>query len=121
MNVPSAAAPASAARTPASSAVVRLTPELVRRADIQISTVDTGAMNVRLRLPAEVQANAYRSVSVTPLVPGRITAVRAELGDRVSLGQTMVQVYSPELARAQTASRNASTASASISQPAACA
>ena len=39
---------------------------------------------------------------VTPLVSGRVTRVLAELGDQVKRGQTLLQVFSPELADAQT-------------------
>ena len=101
MVMPLAAAQPASLAAASPGALVRLTPELIRRADIEVSRVDAAAMDVRLRLPAEVQPNAYRSVSVTPLVPGRITTVAAELGERVTTGQTMVQVYSPELARAE--------------------
>jgi RND family efflux transporter MFP subunit len=41
-------------------------------------------------------------VVVTPLVSGRVTRVVAELGARVRRGQTLAQIYSPELAEAQT-------------------
>ncbi len=55
-----------------------------------------------LRAPGVVQANAYRQVVVTPLVSGRVTRVAAELGQVVQRGQTIAQVFSPELAEAQT-------------------
>jgi RND family efflux transporter MFP subunit len=41
-------------------------------------------------------------VAVTPLVAGRVTRVSAELGASVRRGQTLAQIYSPELAEAQT-------------------
>jgi RND family efflux transporter MFP subunit len=49
-----------------------------------------------------VAPNAYRQVTVTPLVSGRITRVDANLGDRVRRGQTIALIYSPQLAEAQT-------------------
>jgi RND family efflux transporter MFP subunit len=55
-----------------------------------------------MRLPGVVEPNAYRLVTVTPLVGGRVTRVSAELGAHVRRGQTLAQIYSPELAEAQT-------------------
>jgi RND family efflux transporter MFP subunit len=81
---------------------VTLTPESVRRAGIELGLVTSAATDVRLRVPGEVQPNAYRIVAVTPLVAGRITDVSAELGAPVLQGQRMARIYSPELARAQT-------------------
>ena len=49
-----------------------------------------------------VEPNAYRQVVVTPVVAGRLTTVAVALGDRVSRGQTLAQIYSSELSDAQT-------------------
>lgn len=87
---------------PLPDVVVTLTQEAVDRARITVSPVGTGDATAGLRLPATVQPNAYRQVDVTPLVGGRITHVYVELGERVRRGQTMAQVFSPELADAQT-------------------
>jgi RND family efflux transporter MFP subunit len=54
-------------------------------------------------MPGVVQPNAYKEVTVTSLVSGRVLQVRAELGQRVSTGDTLATVYSPEMADAQTA------------------
>jgi RND family efflux transporter MFP subunit len=50
-----------------------------------------------------VQPNAYKNVDVTSLVTGRVTQVRAELGQRAMQNEVLATVYSPELAGAQTA------------------
>ena len=49
-----------------------------------------------------VEANAYKQVVVTPVISGRITRVTADLGQHVQRGQTLAQIFSPELADAQT-------------------
>jgi RND family efflux transporter MFP subunit len=112
-------AAAVATRSPSSSATVArpdedssplpdvripLTADAVKRAGIVVSRVSTTAIGAaaELRLPGVVAANAYRQVVVTPLVAGRVTAVSVQLGDRVRRGQTIAQVYSPELAEART-------------------
>jgi len=55
-----------------------------------------------MRLPGVVEPNAYRQVVVTPVVAGRVTKVGPALGDHVRRGQTLVEIYSPSLADAQT-------------------
>lgn len=103
---PSAPAPPgsspSAANTPLPDIVVSLTGEAVERAGIVVGPVSSGASAMDLRLPGVVEPNAYKQVAVTPLVAGRVTRVSAELGNRVRRGQTLAQIYSPQLAEAQT-------------------
>lgn len=94
--------------TPAAGAAqsprtVSLTPEAVERAGIVVARAGSATIGGSLRLPGVVQPNGYRQVAVTPLAGGRVTRVSAELGTRVRQGQTMAEVYSPELAEAQTA------------------
>jgi RND family efflux transporter MFP subunit len=103
----SAGSPAAPSERPArgrqqSDVTIKLTKEAVERAGIVVAAVETHAMADELRLPGVVEANAYRQVSVTPLVAGRVTLVSAQLGDRVRKGQRIAQVYSPELADART-------------------
>ena len=82
--------------------VVTLSQEAVKRAGITVTPVTAGAMAGGLRAPAVVEPNAYKQVIVTPLISGRITRVTAELGQHVQRGQTIAQIFSPELAEAQT-------------------
>jgi len=81
---------------------ITLTPDAAQRAGITVTPVGHATETGSLRLPGVVEPNAYRQVIVTPLVAGRITSVSAELGDRVARDQTLAQIYSPELAEAQT-------------------
>jgi len=82
--------------------VVPLSEDAIRRAGIRTSVVGTAERDGEIRLPAVVEANAYKQVAVTSLVSGRVTQVLTELGAHVRRGQTMAHVYSPELADAQT-------------------
>jgi len=91
-----------AADGPLPDVIVTLTDETIRRAGIEVATVQSGPMASVLRLPAVVEPNAYKQVIVTPLVSGRITRVLSELGTQVRQGETMAIVFSPELAEAQT-------------------
>jgi RND family efflux transporter MFP subunit len=104
---PTAASRSSAAATAApgsssSDVLVTLSPEAKERAGIVLATVTAGRGDSALRLPGVVEANAYRQVTVTPLVGGRITRVLAELGQSVRAGQPLAEVFSPEVAEAET-------------------
>lgn len=88
---------------PLPDVVVTLSQEAFRRAGIELVPVTRGAVGSSfVRIPGTVEPNAYKQVVVTPLVAGRVTRVLAELGDRVRRGQTLLQIFSPELADAQT-------------------
>ncbi|MFN2444726.1 MAG: efflux RND transporter periplasmic adaptor subunit [Vicinamibacterales bacterium] len=88
--------------TPLPDVVVPLSAEAVERAGIVVAPVSSGESRTDVRLPGVVEPNAYKRVAVTPLVGGRVTRVSAELGDPVRRGQTLAQIYSPQLAGAQT-------------------
>jgi len=87
---------------PLPDVVVTLSHEAVERAGITITTVAAGTATDGLRAPGVVEPNAYKLVTVTPLISGRLTRVTAELGQRVQRGQTIAQIFSPELAESQT-------------------
>src|SRR5262245_47036220 len=102
---PAAAAPATPTGTSHSATadvVVTLTQDAVQRAGIVVASAQPGAGQSSLQLPAVVQANAYKQVSVTPLVAGRVTRVLVELGQNVRRGQALAEIFSPELAEAET-------------------
>jgi membrane fusion protein, heavy metal efflux system len=82
--------------------VVTLTPEAIQRAGISVAAVSAGRATATLRLPGVVEPNAYKQVAVTPLVGGRVTRVLAELGQSVPRGQPLAEIFSPELAEAET-------------------
>jgi RND family efflux transporter MFP subunit len=82
--------------------MVTLTADAVTRAGITVTPAEARTGTAVLRLPATIEPNAYRQVDVTPIAAGRVTRVAAELGARVKQGQTLAQIFSPELADAQT-------------------
>jgi len=81
--------------------VVAIGKEARARAGIMLSAVGSGTLESLRRMPAVVEPNAYRQVTVTPLASGRVTRVMAELGERVSQGQIIAELFSPELAEAE--------------------
>jgi cobalt-zinc-cadmium efflux system membrane fusion protein len=92
----------SGTQSPPPDVAVSLTPEAVQRARIVVGPVVSARDRSALRLPAVVEPNAYKQVTVTPLVAGRITRVFVELGQAVRRGQAMAEIFSPELAEAET-------------------
>src|SRR5688572_3232065 len=82
--------------------VVPLSTDAAERAGIGLSQVMAQPVSEGLRLPGVVEPDAYRQVSVTALVGGRVVGVSAQLGDRVRKGQSLALVYSPEVAEART-------------------
>lgn len=91
-----------ASDVPLPDVIVPLSQDATDRAGITVAPVVTGSAAAGLRLPGVVEPNAYRQVTVTPLIAGRITRVLVELGEHVRKGQTMAQVFSPELAETHT-------------------
>ena len=92
----------SSALEPLPDVVVTLSQEAAKRAGITTTAVLAGTTSGGVRAPGVVEANAYKQVVVTPVVSGRITRVMADLGQQVQRGQTLAQIFSPELADAQT-------------------
>ena len=82
--------------------VVTLSEEAVERAGITVATVTAGAVTGGLQAPGVVEPNAYKVVTVTPVISGRITHVTAVLGEHVRRGQVIARIFSPELAESQT-------------------
>lgn len=87
----------------AADIVVTLTPEMAARAGIKTAHATAGTAAAQLRMPGVVQPNAYKEITVTSLVSGRVTQVHEELGERVMAQDPLATIYSPELADAQTA------------------
>jgi membrane fusion protein, heavy metal efflux system len=87
---------------PLPDVTITLTPDAVARAGLVIAPVTSATTASSIRIPGTVEPNAYKQVTVTPLVAGRVIRVASQLGDRVRQGQTMAQIYSPELAEAET-------------------
>jgi membrane fusion protein, heavy metal efflux system len=81
---------------------ISLSKEAIERAGIRVEAVAGSASGGRVRVPAVIEANGYRSVVVTPIVAGRITGVSATLGQTVRRGEPLAEIHSPELAEAQT-------------------
>ena len=90
--------------------VVRVAKEAIDRNDIRVEKAGAGRLGGGVDAPAEVMFQPDKVAHVTLLVPGRITSVKASLGDKVKRGDTLAVVESAELSEAQGASGQAQAA-----------
>ncbi len=82
-------------------AVVHLKPEQVKAANIQLAKVEIRKETAVLEATGQIVAADDRQARVGVRVPGRITALRASVGDVVKKGQMLAVIESPELGRAK--------------------
>lgn len=82
---------------------VTIPAEDLDRLHLKFAKVTEATVKVEVRVPGTVQPNAYHQVHVTPLVGGVVTQVSAELGQAINRGQVLAQLFSRDLAEAQTA------------------
>lgn len=80
---------------------VKLPPEVVSKAQIEMVAVHSEPLVDRLQLTGTVQANQERQQQVTPLVSGRVERVDVVLGDRVQAGARLLTLVSPQIADLQ--------------------
>jgi RND family efflux transporter MFP subunit len=100
--MPAMGAPVADPAPPGVPVLVSLSSEAIQRAGIVVTPAIAGAGGGAVRVPGVIEPNAYREVVVTPVAPGRLTRVNVQLGEQVRRGQTIAQIYSPQLAEAQT-------------------
>jgi multidrug efflux pump subunit AcrA (membrane-fusion protein) len=100
---PSAGVPAPRVTAePLPDVVITLSDEALARAGVVVMPVTVSETAGSIRLAGVVEANGYRQVVVASLVSGRVTRVPVMLGDQVAMNAPVVEIYSPELADAQT-------------------
>ncbi|HXI56413.1 MAG TPA: efflux RND transporter periplasmic adaptor subunit [Polyangia bacterium] len=80
---------------------VRLPPNVVRSAGIKMAAATSDSLPATVDLTGEIAADPDRSARLAARVPGRIVDVRVKEGGRVTAGQTVAVLESPELARAR--------------------
>jgi cobalt-zinc-cadmium efflux system membrane fusion protein len=81
--------------------IVRLTPEQMTTAKIGLGKVERRAEAGRIAATAQIEPPADGVARVGPRLAGRVTTLKAGVGDKVQKGQILAVVDSPELARAK--------------------
>ncbi len=94
-------APADADSVTTSEERVTLTAQQVANAGLGFATVEARTEAGTLEATAQIEAAPDRVAKIASRVPGRILAVNAALGDRVSTGQVLVTLDSPEVGQAK--------------------
>lgn len=89
--------------------VVKLSPEEVKAAGIQILKVKTQPVKTGMSVTASIQPNRDRFARVAPRVPGRITTVPATLGQTVAAGQVLATLDSVEVGEATSSYQQAAS------------
>jgi RND family efflux transporter MFP subunit len=102
MPMPPASAQSSAQGPSPAEIGVTIPADALERMRLGFGQVTQEAVSTEVRVPGTVQPNAYREVRVTSLVGGIATQVPAELGQTVKRGQRLAELFSRELAEAQT-------------------
>jgi cobalt-zinc-cadmium efflux system membrane fusion protein len=95
---PSGGAPAAAAEDPM---LVNVKPEMLERFKAQ--AVASHELASVQEVAGRIEANEQKLTRIGAAVTGRVVDVLVDVGDRVSRGQAMAQVSSPELSQAQLA------------------
>lgn len=103
MSSPSSTQSSAATPAPSQETEVTIPAEDLDRLHLKFGKVVQATVSVEVRVPGTVQPNAYKQVHVTPLVGGVVTQVAVELGQSVKRGQAVAQLFSRDLAEAQTA------------------
>lgn len=93
-------APNSVPATPPSG-VLRLTPEEIARADLEVVPVTRGQFRVYREFPATVQPNENELAEVTTLVRGRVVKVSVDVGQDVKKGTVLAMLHSTDLGLAE--------------------
>lgn len=78
---------------------VKLSPEALIAAGIEIEGVTERAAVALLQSTGTVEANQQQSQQATPLVGGRVERVNVSLGDRVRSGAVLAVIASPQIAQ----------------------
>lgn len=88
---------------------VKLSPEAIASAGIEIQAVAQRPAIALLTVTGAVETNQQQTQQVTPLVSGRIERVNVVLGDRVRTGMVLATIASPEVAEMRGKLRGAQT------------
>jgi len=84
--------------------LVRLaSPEVARRAGLELETVRRAPLAETIEAPAHLAYDARRHARLSARAPGIVTEVRVDLGARVGAGDVLVVVDAPELGAARAA------------------
>jgi len=83
------------------SGVVKLSPEQMKTAEIEVTKLELQDIREQIKAPGEVKLNDYQTVKITPRIDAQIIDRHAVLGDEVVKGQPLVTLSSVDMAEVQ--------------------
>lgn len=81
----------------ARSGTVTLTAEGIKNAQIEVVTLQPTSFSPRLRVSATIGGDPRKIAQVGARLPGRVTAIRVQLGDHVRSGQALIEIDGVEV------------------------
>lgn len=94
---------------PSDKSEIKLSPQALAAASIQIEGITQRPAIALLRTTGTVEANPGGTQQVTPLVGGRVEQVNVAVGNRVGAGAVLATISSPEVAEMHGKLREAET------------
>jgi cobalt-zinc-cadmium efflux system membrane fusion protein len=88
-----------AAKEAIDPSIVNASPDLLKR--LTISAIGKGEITETLRVPARIEVDEQRVARIGAAVTGRLTDIRAELGQHVRRGEVLATLHSAELSLSQ--------------------
>lgn len=82
---------------------IKLTDDEIKTAGVRVEPVQEQELSDQLVVTATIQANQDRLARLAPRVPGRVTSVRAQLGERTAAGHVLAILDSIEVGEARSA------------------
>ena len=76
---------------------LRLTPEQRKAIKLKISTAAAGDINTKILLPGEVKYNRDRMAQIMPQMPGFVSKVFKNAGDKIKAGEILATLQSHKL------------------------
>lgn len=86
---------------PANATTVTFTPAQVSHGGVRWEAATSGSVGSRTELPGRLVPDDDRTTRVSAPLQGRVVAVHVKFGDRVTRGQPLVSLRSPEAASAR--------------------
>ncbi len=81
--------------------VVRVRKDLLDGGLVQVQQVALRKIDIPFELNGEIKLDERKVAHISPVVPGLMSKVHVDLGQKVSVGQPLFEIDSPELAGAQ--------------------
>jgi len=83
------------------SNIVRLDPESIKAAGINVEEVTLKKLSLPLNFPGKVMPDENRVVRIGSRIPGRVIEIKVNLGNDIRKGEALAIIDSPELGEAE--------------------